>query len=205
MRKYRELEYGELIVVGADGAAGGADYCAAQFFSKTKLDVPWVYHEKKVTTEMTADLYPILNEIYDKTGIPPVVAYESNFGGLFELERLNRLSKEGKYLVYTDPDGKLGWATNTATRPKLLSELKEAIENRLFKIYDKPTIDELLSFVVKRTPTGWKPQAESGAHDDLVISLGIAYQIMQSAVEYKRTYIPPFDLLGGGRSEGYYV
>ena len=42
LTRYRELNPGEFFVIGVDTAAGGSDYCAAQFLSKTKLDVPIV-------------------------------------------------------------------------------------------------------------------------------------------------------------------
>ena len=54
--KYRELEKGEFIIAGADTAAGGLDYSACQFISKTKNDIPLVYHSKATSTVMTNDL-----------------------------------------------------------------------------------------------------------------------------------------------------
>ena len=78
---------------------------------------------------------------------------------------------------------KLGWDTNTATRPKMLSELKEAIDKRLIKLYDGRTINEMFSFIVVQTSTAWKAQAEKGANDDLVMALAIAWQLQQSVQE----------------------
>lgn len=75
------------------------------------------------------------------------------------------------------------WDTNTATRPKMLADLKEAIDKRLIKIYDKRTINEMFSFIVVQTSTAWKAQAEKGANDDLVMALAIAWQLQQSEKE----------------------
>ena len=58
--------------------------------------------------------------------------------------------------------------------------LKEAIDKKLLRVYDKPTINEMFSFIIKQTETSWKAQAESGAHDDLVMSLAGAWQLYQS-------------------------
>lgn len=188
-RRYRDYDQGEFYVLGVDTAAGGYDYCAAQFLSKTKLDVPVVYHSKQLASEMTPLLHTELETIYDKTNIQPVVAYERNNGGLFEMERLASLNRLGKYRVFVMPtygsvlnpeSKKLGWDTNTATRPKMLSDLKEAIDKRLIKIYDKPTIEEMFSFIISQTSTSWKAQAEHGAHDDLVMSLAVSWQLYQS-------------------------
>ena len=72
---------------------------------------------------------------------------------------------------------KLGWDTNSATRPKMLSDLKEAIDSKLFRVYDSPTIEELFSFVVIQTSGSWRAAAETNAHDDLIMSLAIAWQL----------------------------
>src|ERR1700728_2046515 len=100
LKRYRPLKSGEFIVVGADTAAGGGDWCAAQFLSKTNIDVPWVFHTPNSATEMTNAMVPILEEIYDITRIKPVIAYERNNGGSFEMERLASLNRLGKFLIY---------------------------------------------------------------------------------------------------------
>lgn len=190
-RRYREWQRDEFVVAFADTAAGGGDYCACQFLSKTKIDVPLVYHKKTIATEMTPALHHELEKIYDQTGIPPVVAYERNNGGVFELERLNELNREQKYRIYQQKLGigttlastdspKLGWDTNSATRPAMLAMLKQAIDAKLITLYDRPTITEMFSFVEVRTTSSWKAQAERGAHDDLIMSLAGAWQLYQT-------------------------
>ena len=187
-RQYRPIEHGEFFVIAADTAAGGNDRCAVQFLSKTKLDVPLVFHEQTLATDMTNKIFPVIEKLSDTTGVKPMVAYERNNGGLFEMERLATLNRNGKFDIFlmptygtTEPDvsKKYGWDTNTATRPKMLSDLKEAIDKHLFAIYDKPTIQELYSFITMKTSSSWKAQAENGSHDDLVMSLAIAWQLYQ--------------------------
>jgi len=188
LRQYRDIEKGEFFVVGVDTAAGGTDYCAAQFFSVDKLDVPLVYHEKTLATNMTPELLKLLEKLYDITGVRPVVAYERNNGGVFEIERLARLNKNNKFKVFemftygkreNDQPRRLGWDTNSATRPKMLADMKDAIDNRLITVYDYKTIQEMFSFVTVQTSTAWRAQAESGSHDDLIMSLAIAWQLSQ--------------------------
>lgn len=199
---FRDLQKGEFIVVGADTAAGGLDYSAAQFVSKTNNDVPMVYHSKVTTTVMTNHLLEILNDIYDRTGVQPVIAYERNFGGSFELERLNTLNREKKFNIYKemsavgtgsmDEGDKLGWTTTAGSRAKMLEDLKNCIDTNALKIYDKRTITELFNFVIKQSTGGrWKAQAENGAHDDLVMSLAIAYQVYLYAKTPNQTPINP--------------
>ena len=190
-RRYRSYQKGEFIVVGVDTAWGGTDYCVAQFLSKTNLDVPTVFHSKVLATEMTPKIHLELERIYDQTKVKPVVAYERNNGGVAEIERLSTLNREGKYRIYiekskvgttesTEDSIKLGWTTTSASRPTMLSMLKEAVDKRLIRIYDKPTINEMFSFIVSQTSSSWKAQAETGAHDDLIFGLAIAWQLYQS-------------------------
>jgi hypothetical protein len=190
-RRYREFEKGEFVLCFADTAAGGGDFCAAHFLSKNKLDIPLVYHSKTIATEMTPKIHERLEEIYDQTGIRPVVAYERNNGGFFEMDRMNSLNRNQKYVIYraklnqgtkySDSEGpKLGWDTNSATRPVMLQMIKEAVDNKLIRIYDRPTINEMFSFVEVQTNTAWRAQAEKSAHDDLVMSLAGVWQMFQT-------------------------
>ena len=199
IKRYRNLDPGEFIVVGVDTAAGGNDYCAAQFISKTKLDVPIVYHRHTLASEMTPVLQEELERIYDVTQVAPAIAYERNNGGVFELERLAMLNRAGKYKIFNMPQyggihnnqpTKIGWDTNTATRPKMLSDLKECIDGHLIKLYDKRTVEEMFSFIVVQTSTTWKAQAEQGGHDDLVMSLAIAWQLYQTEQAPQTNYTP---------------
>jgi len=203
-RRYRQFMPGEFVLVFADTSWGGEDYSAAQFMSKTKIDVPLVYHSKSLSSEMTPVLHHELERISDITGIPPVVAYERNNGGVAELERLAALNRNGKYIIYqekknlgsvdkVDDTPKLGYTTSSATRPIMLSMLKDAIDNRVIKIYDRPTVNEMFSFVQVRTSSSWRAQAESGAHDDLIMSLAGAWQMYQTEnppINSKNVYLP---------------
>lgn len=187
-RQYRPIEHGEIFVIFADPSAGVNDYSACQFLSKTRIDVPLVYHSRKLATEMTNEVFPVINKLFDVTGNKPQVAYERNNGGLFEMERLGTLNRENKFELFKMPQSgridnpdpvKLGWDTTTATRPKMLSDLKEAIDKKVLRVYDRKTINELFSFIVTHTTSLWKAQAEKHAHDDLVMSLAGAWQLYQ--------------------------
>lgn len=190
-RRYREIEHGEFFVVFADTAWGGADRCATQFLSKTRIDVPLVYHKQGLATEMTPLLHLELEAIYDKTQVQPVIAYETNNGGTAEIERLASLNRLGKYRIYQQKQNvgttesikdsvRLGWTTTTATRPVMLQMLKEAIDNKLITIYDKPTVNEMFSFIISQKSSTWKAEAEQGAHDDLIMALAGAWQLYQT-------------------------
>jgi hypothetical protein len=187
-RQYRKVEPNEFILCAVDTASGGLDYTTGQFLSKTKIDVPLVYHSKVTTSDFLPLLDRTLNKIYDTTLVKPVVALERQNGGSFLLDRLAGMNLLGKYEIFVMPtygnqenaEGKrLGWDTNSATRPKMLQDLKDAVDKRVLTIYDKTTINEMYSFIVSKTSSSWKAQAERGAHDDLVMALAIAWQMYQ--------------------------
>lgn len=186
-QQFRPFQPGEFIICAADTSAGGGDYCAAQFLSQKWLDVPLVYHSEVTATFMTPLLHEKLVEVYGQTGVNPIVTYETNNGGGFELDRLARLNRLGEYRMYTMKsldyagrlvdNGKIGWSTNTATRPKMLADLKDAVEHNLLHLYHRATVDEMFSFIISATG---KPEAEVGMHDDLIMALAIAWQLYQT-------------------------
>jgi hypothetical protein len=188
-RQYRKVEKDEQLIVAGDTSSGGLDRTAIQFLSKTKLDVPLVYHSPITTSDVLPQLSKVLDHIFDVTQIKPVVALERQNGGTFLMDRLAGMNYANKFELFKmprkgniDPQDSihLGWDTTSVTRPIMLQELKDVIDKTALTIYDKPTITELYSFVVIQTSTIWKAQAEQGAHDDLVMSLAIAWQMCQN-------------------------
>lgn len=186
-KQYRPLQHGEFILFFVDPSAGGSDNTAGHGLSQKWLDIPIVLHTPMTITAVTPMIHQELTRINHETGVRPVIAFERNNGGGFEMERLGRLNRNGDYIIYTmkalDPTGqlidtgKLGWDTNMATRPKMLQELKDAIEGRMFHLYDEKTVNEMFSFIISATG---KPEAETGAHDDLIMSLAGVWQLYQT-------------------------
>lgn len=187
---YRPLRHGEFIIVFIDTAGEGSDWNAGQFLSHQNLDIPLVMHYEGSIVDVTPKLKTVLEWIARETGVAPVVAYETNNGGGYELERLSRLNKEQKFTIYCqyklDVEGKLvrsdkmGWNTNTATRPAMITGVEDLVNNHLVTVYDLPTINEMFSFVKHKTPSGWKAQAELGATDDLIMALAGVWQLYQT-------------------------
>lgn len=188
-RRYRQYQKGEFIVVGVDTAWTGTDYVCGQFISKTNRDQVTVYHTNKVSMTIgTQNLHDELERIFDITGVKPVVAIETNNGGTGWIETMNLLNRQGKYKLYrrkvmegtihqTEDSDKLGFTTNSATRPRMLGDLKEAVDAQMLVLPDKPTINEMFAFIIN---SRGRPEAEQGSHDDLIMSLAIAWQLYQS-------------------------
>lgn len=186
-RLYREIERGEFFLIAVDCAQGGIDANFGQFMSKTRTDVPLVFEKKCVAAEMTPIIHEALEWIYSRTGVEPVVAFERQMGGVSALSQLQTLNRLGHYRIYqkhkigtiqgevlTDT---IGWDTNAQTRPQMLGDLKQAIDAKLIRLYDKTTIDELGKFIV--TKKG-RAEAAPNCHDDAIMSLAIVWQLYQT-------------------------
>lgn len=186
-RLYRRLERGEFFVVAIDCAQGGIDANYGQFLSKTKIDVPLIFEKHCVAAEMTPIIHEVLEWLYSTTGVEPVVAFERQMGGISALTQLQTLNRNGHYKIYqrrklgttqgevlTDV---LGWDTNSQTRPQMLGDLKQAIDTKLIRLYDKTTIEELGKFIINKRG---RAEAAPNCHDDAVMALAIAWQMYQT-------------------------
>lgn len=205
-RQYRPINKDEFVVGGYDLAMGGEDYTACIFISKTNADVPLLYHSNETATISTNRILPVISSIRRVTGIKPVLGVERNFGGGFEIDRIMASPYALDFTMYQDRTStmdapKFGWSTTSATRPKMLEELKNAIDNRLLTIYDERIISEMFSFIVNKTNASWKAQAEVGMHDDLVMALAIAWQLYQTEAppaNLQNIHIPQNDFSAWG-------
>jgi hypothetical protein len=187
IRIFRDLKQGEFIVFGGDCSQGGIDSNWVQGISKDRIDVPIVLEERGVAAGMTPKLHQLLEWVYDKTGVQPIIALERNMGGASEMERLRVLNRLNKYRLYVyksfgNSSGekqteRLGYVTDQASRPRLVGDLKQAVDSDNMRIYDKETIDQLSTFIVSKSG---KPEAAPNTHDDAVMSLAIAWQLYQT-------------------------
>ena len=191
-RLFRSIEKGEFFVVFGDTAQGGIDSNYVQFMSQTRGDIPLALQMPGVAAEMTPHLRAALEWIYDITGVKPVVALERQNGGASAMHDLITSNQYGKYTIYymLDEKGrrtnKPGWDTTGTsngggTRPKMLGEWLVAFNAKLIKIYDEETLNQHATFVVNKHG---KPEADTGCHDDGVMSCAGAYQLF-------KTEIPP--------------
>lgn len=161
-------------VLGGDTAGTGSDMFAGQLLdNRTGEQVAVLHHQfgEKVYAEQMYCLGMYYNEA--------LIGIEVNYSTypemcLEELDYPNLYVRE-KYDNYT---GKLkdafGFETTTKSRPIIIDGLKEVARSALETITDYATLGEMLTFIYDEK---WKPQAEEGEHDDLVMALAIAHHI----------------------------
>ena len=174
--------------IGGDTAGEGSDWFTGHVLNaKTGKQVARLRHQ------MDEDLY--VRQMYclgyyyqskDKEGrmSPALMCIESNFSSypnkeLVRLGYTNMFVREKEDRFSGVIDKSYGFKTTSVTRPVIIAELVKIVRESVELIYDKLTLEEMLTFV--RNEKG-RPEAQQGAHDDLVMGLAIAYYARNQVV-----------------------
>ena len=161
-------------VLGGDTAGTGSDFFAAHVLDNRTGDQVAVLHHQFGERMFAEQMYCL--GLYYNTAL---IGVETNYS-TFPQELLTWMEYPKLYVrqrvdTYT---GKLidafGFETTTKTRPLIIDGLKDVAKQAIETIHDYDTLGEMLTFVYDEQ---WKPQAEEGEHDDLVLSLAIAHYI----------------------------
>ncbi len=163
---------------GADVSQGvERDYQALTMLGKkgnTVEDVAYIH-----VNDMASKTYAFYSNELGKEYNFPLLGAEANSMGLGYLQEL---SEQG-YLRLFFRDGKkekLGWWTNKDRREMALIDLANALADGLLVIRFKPLISQLLEFQRIEGRSGEIEYKSVGKHDDLVMSLAIAYQMIKN-------------------------
>jgi len=114
-----------------------------------------------------------------------LAAVERNNHGFATLTAL-----KGIYFnLYQDEKEQLGWHTNLASKPKMMHDLSQGVNEGAIDVPDKALKDELLSFPAQElNDTRFKEDDETRGHFDRVIACAIAWQmrsLAQPAMSYE--------------------
>jgi len=168
LRIYKKPVAGWEYVIGADTAEGvGGDYCAATVRCKRTGEQVATLHGQW-PPDLFAERLAELGRRYNNA----LIGVERNKDGVAVLLALVRVY--GYQNLYIHNDGRLGWPTTTVTRPLVISDYDRELRGTEYIIHDRAIIDECLTFVINDRG---KPEAATGAHDDLVIADAIAGQM----------------------------
>lgn len=179
---------GEQYVLGSDSAQGyeTGDYSAGYMLHKKTREMVASYHGRMRPDE-AAHINVSLCRIYNRAMSAPEINPAG--GGAEVLNIMQRLGYHYFYVfkVYdhvlgiTDTN-RLGWYSNSRTRPRMLQELRklflDCVKERLMLkglFRDKGLINEMRKFCVNAR-TG-KAEATEGCFDDRVIALAITHQV----------------------------
>ena len=166
-------------VIGADVSLGvGQDYSAAVVMNK-KYEIVAHYRNNRIDPSYWGELLFYLGRYYNNA----FLAVESNSMGIATLQKLEQMGyvnlyKQTKVANVSNEEGeRLGFRTTSATKPAIIGNLKNLIENEEIMIPSPQIIQELKDYVA--TDTG-KTEAAPGCYDDSVIALSICAEVMRT-------------------------
>lgn len=179
--KYQPQE-GTPYVIGGDTAGTGSDSFVGQVLDNTTGEQVAVLQQQMGETEYTRQIYCL--GMYYNTAL---IGIETNYS-TYPVQELERLHYPKQYVrqrldQYTKSlTSEYGYNTTSRTRPSMIDHLKAVARENLELINDYATLGEMLTFVYDEN---WRPEAEEGEHDDLVMALAIAHEIRPQQTTYK--------------------
>ena len=173
---FKEPMQNEFYVIGADVAEGkiDGDYSVAHVLdSKCDVVAKWYGHiDPDLFGYELVKLSRYYNDAY--------LGVEANNHGLTTLKSVQRYDYWNLYFAkiydrFTDSiTQKLGWQTTSKTKPMMIDKLAEFVRDFHIGIKSKVTIQELLTYIIEENGS---TNAQTGCHDDCVMSLAIALQV----------------------------
>ena len=176
---YDYPSWDEPYVIGADVALGvGQDYSAA-IVMDTKYKIVAHYRNNRIDPSQWGELLFYLGRYYNNA----LLAVESNSMGIATLQKLDSMEYINLYRqtkianVLNEEGERLGFRTTSATKPAIVGNLKNLIENEEIMIPSPQIIQEMKDYIA--TDTG-KTEAAPGCYDDSVIALAICAEVMRT-------------------------
>lgn len=176
--------------LGADVAEGvGGDSSAIVILDFTTMDVAAIYSSSAIAPDLFA--YEIRDGA-NRYGMC-ISAVERNNHGHATLAKLKEIYPVEKIYTETNVDKKrdlqtdrLGWATTRASKPRLIYDLKLAIDEGTLNVCSKECIWEMRTYG-KDDIQEVRPDPERTQHWDLLMALCLAWQ-MNAHSQHKTNY-----------------
>lgn len=180
-RDYEPFDKTKIYVAGADCAEGvGGDKSHMTLINATDMTVAMTLHGNWRPAEFAKRMSDALADFTGTQFGAPLLAVERNNHGhtaLYALQELGyphlfhreKKGVDGKPSLDPNP----GWVTDKITRPPLVDDFIEAVEEGYLHVRDRIILGECLTLV----DHDGKIEAEEGKHDDGIISCSIALQM----------------------------
>ncbi len=190
LRIYERPEPGLRYVIGGDTSKGTetSDFACLQVInSKTGNQSATWYG--KVSPEGLADIAILIGYYYNTA----LIGVESNKDGITTNKRLrderypNIFRRREVEKIGEDQQEYLGFHTNERSRPLIINELGDWIQEAEFMLYDQETIKQLMTFIVNENG---RPEAQEGCHDDAVMALAIAIYLFSYFKALPKKIVP---------------
>lgn len=169
-------------VIGADPAEGvGGDYSTASVICVQKMEEVAFYRGQCPPFQFAKKLEEIC-KTFSTGGKTPLLAVESNnHGHAVLLELREHLRYPNLYWAKKD---RVGWVTTSITRPIMVDQCIESIQEGYVTVHSRETLREITTLVTIRG----KIQAADKKHDDSFMATAIAVQMVMKNVDKIRLY-----------------
>lgn len=194
---YKYVEEGHPYVEGGDTAGEGSDRFTGQVIDNSNGEQVATLKKDLDEDEYARQMY-CLGMYYNEA----LIGIENNYS-TYPTKKLKEYNYPNIYLrelednISEKVQDKYGFVTNKATRPIILSILKEVFRDNIWWINDIDTLREALVFIVNEKG---RPEAQPGEHDDLIMGLAITYYIRTQQrftvekIEKEENITLPFEL-----------
>lgn len=186
---YREYRQGHQYGLGADVSEGvGRDSSTIVIMDYTKSEVVARFKSETISPDLFA--YEIRNGA-EKYGNCIAAPERNNHGHatllkLKEIYLIDSIYKEVKVdNIFDTKTDRLGWHTNLATKPRILYDLKTAVEDDLIIITDRALLTEMKVYD-KEELNKIKSDEETSNHFDLLMAFAIAWEMRKHVVNPRK-------------------
>ena len=176
IRIFEEVKLGHPYVLGGDTAGEGSDYFTGLVVDNSCGKQVATLRKQLDEDEYSRQMY-CLGSYYNQA----LIGIENNYS-TYPTKKLKEYNYPKMYIREIEDNipekvvDKYGFVTNKATRPIILSILKEVFRDNIKWINDVEILREALVFI--RNDKG-RAEAQIGEHDDLIMGLAITYYIRE--------------------------
>jgi hypothetical protein len=181
---YKDVIHGRPYVISGDTAGEGSDFFASHVLDNITGEQVAIFKKQHDEDYFTNQMY-CLGMYYNKA----LIGIESNFT-TYPIKRLDEtldyrklFYREAEDTFETHYKKSYGFRTTSITKPLIIQMLASITREAIRLINDKETLLEMLEFI--KDENG-KYHAIEGKHDDLVMSLAIAYYIRSTGQQSMR-------------------
>jgi hypothetical protein len=186
VKVYEKVKTGSRYSIGIDPATGeGADSTAISVHDVVNRQQVASY-SGKISPEECAIIATNLGTYYNNA----VITCETNGSGIATMNELRKIYDEDRLFkrYVTDSTAqrgtkvpKYGFSTTIKTRPVMLYELLQLIEDGEIEINDVECLDQMMTFVRKKNG---RIEHEDGYHDDNIFAVMLAMEGCKYALEH---------------------
>ncbi len=166
-------------VIAADVALGVGQDSSAAVVLDAQHRVVALYRDNRIDPSLYGEFLFYLGRYYNNA----LLCVESNSMGIATLQKLESMNyinlyKQTKIANVSNDEGlRLGFRTTSASKPAIIGNLKNLIENEEINIPSNVMIQELKDYV--STATG-KTEAAPGCYDDTVMALAMGCEVLRT-------------------------